>query len=175
MSLLGDRLPWSLGRTPTANDFIAGLAEEFCATVARVRLEWPHDCIGEQLGQAVAKLLDAEGDEQAVDQEDGRVFGWLVLGGISLPDDAGPVIWTEGQFKEEANNMLRAKMYVTSVTQDLDAEGKVEAELVKLSAVYGDEGSENADWAQWTPYASLEMQITNPEFYVDLVPVEQAE
>lgn len=74
-------------------------------------------------------------------------------------------------------------MHVESVTQDLNEAGEVESELVKLSAVYGPEGSENADWAQWTPYASLELNITNPsalgklvsgqEFYVDFTPVEK--
>lgn len=78
------------------------------------------------------------------------------------------------------NSILRAKMQVESVTQTLDGAGKVESERVKLGAVYGPEGSENADWAQWTPYAALEMNITNPsafgklasgqEFYVDLTP-----
>lgn len=83
------------------------------------------------------------------------------------------------------NSILRAKMQVDSVTQDLNGAGEITSEQVKLSAVYGPEGSENAEWAQWTPYASLEMSITNPaamgklrrgqELYVDFTPVEKAE
>lgn len=83
------------------------------------------------------------------------------------------------------NSVLRAKMQVDSVTRDLNEAGEVTSEQVKLSAVYGPEGSGNADWAQWTPYAALEMNITNPsafgklasgqEFYVDFTPAEKSE
>ena len=55
-------------------------------------------------------------------------------------------------------------------------------EVVKLSAVQGDE---NKPWSQYTPQASVEMYITNPEavkqftvggtYYVDFSPAPEVE
>lgn len=52
-------------------------------------------------------------------------------------------------------------------------------EVVKLSAVMGDE---NKPWSQYTPHASVEMHITNPDavkqftvggvYFVDFTPAE---
>lgn len=82
--------------------------------------------------------------------------------------------------------VLRAKLRVSSVLHSKAADGSTDYEIVKLQAVYSDDpDSENKQWSKWTPSASFEMQINNPaafeklssghEFYVDFVPVEQAE
>lgn len=77
--------------------------------------------------------------------------------------------------------VLRAKMRVQEVTQRMNEQGLPEQEHVKLTAVYGDGDSENAEWSKWTPYASFEIHINNEqafgtlatghEFYVDFIPV----
>lgn len=77
--------------------------------------------------------------------------------------------------------VLRAKMRVQSVTRDIAPDGDVESERIKLIAVYGEQGSENAEWAQWTPSANFEIQINNPEafgklsrgheYFVDFTPI----
>jgi hypothetical protein len=82
--------------------------------------------------------------------------------------------------------VLRAKLRVTQVTHNIEADGKTSSEQIKLQAVYSnDPKSENAQWSKWTPCASFDMQINNPnafgklskgfEFYVDFIPVEEAE
>lgn len=38
----------------------------------------------------------------------------------------------------------------------------VDAETPTLRAVYGKDGTPNAQWSKWTPSGSVEMQITNP-------------
>ena len=62
---------------------------------------------------------------------------------------------------------VRAKMKCQSVTRsggDEDAAGKrMFQETVKLSAVsYGD-NDENKSYSLWTPNATVEMTITNPD------------
>ncbi len=79
--------------------------------------------------------------------------------------------------------ILRAKMTVDEGTLSMNEEGKVDHERVKLRAVYGNDNSENAQWSKWTPFASFEIQINNPEaigqlskgheFYVDFIPVQE--
>lgn len=81
--------------------------------------------------------------------------------------------------------IVRAKMRVTQVNQSIDAGGKVESETVTLCAVYGDKGTENAEWSKWTPSANFTIQINNPgamgklskghEFFVDFIPVPPPE
>jgi hypothetical protein len=82
--------------------------------------------------------------------------------------------------------VLRAKLRVSEVLHRKDADGETSMEIVKLQAVYStDENSENKQWSTWTPSASFEMQINNPnafgklssghEFYVDFIPCEQTE
>lgn len=77
--------------------------------------------------------------------------------------------------------ILRAKMKVSEVTHHLNEKGEVDFERVKLTAVYSsDPDSENAQWSKWTPVASFEIQINNPdavgqlskghEYYVDFIP-----
>lgn len=78
------------------------------------------------------------------------------------------------------NAMLRCKMRVASVTQNLDGEGKVEYETVKLQAVYGREGTKNQEWSKFTPQADFSITISNPAamnklskgsfFFVDFTP-----
>lgn len=78
------------------------------------------------------------------------------------------------------NAILRAKMQVDEVTHSMNEDGGVDYERVKLRAVYGKDGSENAQWSKWTPAASFEITINNPdafdrlskghEFYVDFIP-----
>jgi hypothetical protein len=80
---------------------------------------------------------------------------------------------------------VRCKMRVLSVTQSKAPNGSTESERVQLTAVYGPEGSDNAQWSKWTPSANFDITINNPgamgklskghEFYVDFIPVPQAE
>ena len=72
-------------------------------------------------------------------------------------------------------------MRVSSVTHSKEADGTTSQEQVQLTAVYGPEGSENANWSKWTPAASFTIHINNPhafgalskghEFFVDFTPV----
>ncbi len=82
--------------------------------------------------------------------------------------------------------VLRAKLRVSEVLHRKDGNGETSMETVKLVAVYSDdEGSENKQWSTWTPSASFEMQINNPnafgklssghEFYVDFIPCIETE
>lgn len=78
--------------------------------------------------------------------------------------------------------VLRCKMRVQEVLHSIKEDGNIEQERVKLMAVSGLEGSENAKWSKWTPSASFEIYINNPdahgvlskghEFYVDFTPAE---
>jgi len=73
-------------------------------------------------------------------------------------------------------------MKVEQVLHSKNADGTTGQEQVKLGAVYGSEGSENAEWSKWTPSANFEIYINNPsamgklskghEFFVDFTPVE---
>ena len=79
-------------------------------------------------------------------------------------------------------SMLRCKMRVREVTHLKNPDGTTQQEHVKLSAVYGGEGSENEQWTKWTPFADFTIHISNPqafnrlssghEFYVDFTPVD---
>lgn len=78
---------------------------------------------------------------------------------------------------------LRLKMTINSVKKNTDGNGNVTSEEIHLSAVYGLEGSPNAQWSKWTPSASLTMQVNNPEafdkvrpgqfMFVDLIPTDK--
>lgn len=77
--------------------------------------------------------------------------------------------------------LLRCKLRVVEVTHEMNADGSVNQERVKLCAVMGKEG-DNAEWSRWTPYADFSIGISNPaafnklskghEFYVDFTPAE---
>lgn len=76
--------------------------------------------------------------------------------------------------------VLRAKMRVDEVTHSINSDGTVGQERVRLQAVYGEDGSDNARWSKWTPSATFDITINNPdafnrlskghEFYVDFTP-----
>ena len=78
--------------------------------------------------------------------------------------------------------ILRCKMRVYEVTRSIEADGSLGNEHVKLQAVYGKDGTDNAQWSKWTPSANFAISINNPqahgqlanghEFYVDFTPVE---
>lgn len=82
-----------------------------------------------------------------------------------------------------SQSVIRAKFRVHWTEAHKDREGNQIAEVVKLSAVYGPDGSDNAGWSKATPSASLDMWISNPaafgvlapgqEFYVDFTPAAQ--
>ncbi len=79
---------------------------------------------------------------------------------------------------------LRAKLRVSEILLQKDPDGKISQERVKLSAVYGEPGTENAQWSKWTPSANFEIYINNPEamgklsagheYFVDFTPAETA-
>lgn len=82
-------------------------------------------------------------------------------------------------------SVLRAKLRVSEVLHRKDENGETTMEIVKLAAVYSNnENNENKKWSIWTPSASFEMQINNPqafgklssghEFYVDFTPAPKA-
>ncbi len=78
--------------------------------------------------------------------------------------------------------ILRCKLRVNRVTLSIAADGSTENERVELSAVYGKEGTPNAEWSKYTPVANFDITINNPqahgklskghEFYVDFTPAE---
>lgn len=78
---------------------------------------------------------------------------------------------------------IRAKMYVNEVKRCADSSGETSQEEIKLSAVYGKEGTANNQWSKYTPCGSLTMTISNPSafgkllpgqyFFVDLIPTEK--
>lgn len=76
--------------------------------------------------------------------------------------------------------VLRCKMRVNQVLHQMNPDGTVQQERVELIAVYGPEGSDNAQWSKWTPSANFTININNPEafnklsqgheFFVDFTP-----
>ena len=78
---------------------------------------------------------------------------------------------------------LRLKMSIASVKSGCDQSGTKVNEEIALQAVYGPEGSANAQWSKWTPSANLTMYVTNPGafgkvlpgqfYYVDLIPTDK--
>jgi hypothetical protein len=66
--------------------------------------------------------------------------------------------------------MLRLKMSVSTVKRIADGQGLIISEEISLSAVYGPEGSPNAQWSKWTPSAQLSMTVNNPEAFGKLLP-----
>ncbi len=62
---------------------------------------------------------------------------------------------------------MRAKMHC-DVVEDLKSGATPEAqakwcETIRLSAVYGKDGSANAQWSKATPSGQVSLSITNPE------------
>lgn len=79
--------------------------------------------------------------------------------------------------------VLRAKMRVVEVAAIKNEDGSTMSERLKLQAVYGPEGSENAQWSKWTPAADFNITINNPnafgklssghEYFVDFTPASK--
>lgn len=60
--------------------------------------------------------------------------------------------------------VLVAKMYLSSVTKSLSADGSVQGEQVKLAAVYGTSPDDpNRKWATATPSGTLDLFINNKD------------
>jgi hypothetical protein len=84
--------------------------------------------------------------------------------------------------RRDEMSVMRCKMRVSEVLHSKNADGTTNQERVKLQAVSGTEGSDNAQWSKWTPFANFEISINNPnafnqlsaghEFYVDFTPAE---
>jgi hypothetical protein len=78
-----------------------------------------------------------------------------------------------------AQPVLRAKMRVGEVLHSKNADGTTDQERVKLHAVTSG-SAENKEFSKWTPAATFEIYISNPEafgklssgheFYVDFTP-----
>lgn len=67
--------------------------------------------------------------------------------------------------------MLRLKMLVSSVKRVSDNEGNITSEELSLSAVYSNQvGSANAQWCKWTPIASLNFTVSNPDAFGQVLP-----
>jgi hypothetical protein len=71
---------------------------------------------------------------------------------------------------EEKTPVLRLKMSVGSVKRVADGAGNINSEEIGFNAVYGKEGSANAQWSKWTPCASLTMTINNPAAFGKVLP-----
>lgn len=56
---------------------------------------------------------------------------------------------------------LRAKMSVLHVKSISNGAGEKIMEELSLQAVYGHDGSDNAMWSKFTPFAILNMNVTN--------------
>jgi hypothetical protein len=79
--------------------------------------------------------------------------------------------------------VIRCKMRVASVVHNKEADGSTSQEQVTLAAVYGKDGTDNAQWSKWTPNASFVISINNPEamgklsngheFFVDFTPATE--
>lgn len=65
---------------------------------------------------------------------------------------------------------IRLKMQVSSVLRRADNNGEIISEEIELIAVYGPEGSPNAQWSKLTPSASLKMSISNPGAFGRILP-----
>lgn len=56
-----------------------------------------------------------------------------------------------------------AKFWVSSITRCMSSDNETFSEMLVFNAVYsGEEGSENKQWAKWTPSGELRMTIDNP-------------
>lgn len=75
---------------------------------------------------------------------------------------------------------MRAKFVCHSVTKDSSGN-----EIVTLGAVYGKDGSDNAQWSKFTPCGQLSMTISNPaaqgmiqpgkEYFLNITAAESTE
>src|SRR5258705_50092 len=74
-------------------------------------------------------------------------------------DDLRPPNLTLRKDYPMSGAVLRLKMSIASVKSACDQTGAKSSEEVVLQAVYGKEGTANAQWSKWTPSAGLTMQI----------------
>lgn len=65
---------------------------------------------------------------------------------------------------------LRLKLQVTSVKKVADNEGNISQEEVVLNAVYGANGTANAQWCKWTPCGTFNFTISNPQAFGKVLP-----
>jgi hypothetical protein len=65
---------------------------------------------------------------------------------------------------------LRLKMSVSSVNRSADSNGEITGEQIQLQAVYGPEGSPNAQWSKWTPSGTLSFNVSNPGAFGRVLP-----
>ena len=75
--------------------------------------------------------------------------------------------------------LLRCKMRVDRVERIKNNEGHVESEWITMKAV--DHDPDNKEWSVWSPEASFQIEISNPnackklslgdEFFVNFTPV----
>ena len=84
---------------------------------------------------------------------------------------------------EEQTPVVRCKVQCGSAYPAIQ-DGAKYAESVSLYAVYGQDGSANAEWSTATPSAQFQLFISNPaawgklepgkEYFVDFTPAEAA-
>jgi hypothetical protein len=65
---------------------------------------------------------------------------------------------------------LRLKLQVNSVKKVCDNEGNISQEEISLNAVYGANGTANAQWCKWTPSGTFQFAISNPTAFGRLLP-----
>jgi hypothetical protein len=61
--------------------------------------------------------------------------------------------------------VLRLKLQVQSVKKVADVDGNISQEEVVLNAVYGPNGSANAQWCKWTPCGNFSFTVSNPQAF----------
>ena len=61
--------------------------------------------------------------------------------------------------------VLVAKMNMSQVTKTFGTDGKQSGEQINMSAVYGAQGTANAQWSKYTPSGRLELQVSNPDAF----------
>jgi hypothetical protein len=85
-----------------------------------------------------------------------------------MPYQQGQAAKTEAlqkQLQEAPALITRCKMRVALVLTRETTEGHIEQEQVTLVAVIGDANSENGKWSKWTPAATFDITITNPDVF----------
>lgn len=59
---------------------------------------------------------------------------------------------------------------VQSVRKVVGTGGGIDQEEIGLHAVYGPTGTVNAQWSRWTPSASVQFTISNPDAFDKVLP-----
>lgn len=90
---------------------------------------------------------------------------------FARPNNNNPLPPPGAAEEKEDNSMMRAKLLVTAVRENKDEEGRVVNEQVSMIAVgpngaYPEDGSdEDNNYAKWSPSASFEITIANPNLF----------